>query len=142
MPDIDRIKRNVGRMIDQGAPDGEIEAYLADEGVTEADLVGKGVTREQALPTPMAVFPGKAPPPTPEARLEGMGGMEKFIAGAGQEIANLIRGGKQALGYEVPQEPGEREFQEALSGTGAGTAGSIAMLSALLAPFGGAAGMM
>ena len=32
--DIARVKRNVGRMIDLGAPDEEIDAYLSDEGTT------------------------------------------------------------------------------------------------------------
>jgi hypothetical protein len=32
--DLDRVKRNVGRMIDLGAPDEEIDAYLTDEGTT------------------------------------------------------------------------------------------------------------
>jgi hypothetical protein len=32
--DLARIKRNVGRMIDQGAPDDEIESYVREEGAT------------------------------------------------------------------------------------------------------------
>lgn len=34
MADIDRIRRNLGRMIDQGAPEADIDAYVASEGVT------------------------------------------------------------------------------------------------------------
>lgn len=33
-PDLGKVKRNVGRMVDQGAPDEEIDAYIADEGTT------------------------------------------------------------------------------------------------------------
>lgn len=32
--DIGKVKRNIGRMIDQGAQEGEIDAYIASEGVT------------------------------------------------------------------------------------------------------------
>ncbi len=35
---IAKIKRNMGRMIDQNAPDADIQAYLADEGATLDDI--------------------------------------------------------------------------------------------------------
>lgn len=38
MADIPRIKSNIGSMIDQGAPESDIDAYLASEGVTTKDL--------------------------------------------------------------------------------------------------------
>lgn len=38
MADIDKIKRNVKRMVDGGAAEGEIDAYLSSEGVSAADL--------------------------------------------------------------------------------------------------------
>lgn len=34
MADVDKIKRNIGRMIDAGAPESDIDAYLSSEGVT------------------------------------------------------------------------------------------------------------
>jgi hypothetical protein len=40
MADIARIKANIQSMIDQGAPDEDIDAYLADEGVTTEMLQG------------------------------------------------------------------------------------------------------
>jgi len=38
MPDIDLVKRNIGRMIDQGAPEADIDAYLGSEGVSTQQL--------------------------------------------------------------------------------------------------------
>lgn len=38
MADIARIKRNIGSMIDQGAPEEDIDAYLSSEGVTIEQL--------------------------------------------------------------------------------------------------------
>jgi len=38
MTDIPRIKRNVKKMVDSGAAEGEIDAYLSSEGVTAEDL--------------------------------------------------------------------------------------------------------
>lgn len=37
-PDYARIKRNINKMIDQNAPDTEIETYVASEGVTPEAL--------------------------------------------------------------------------------------------------------
>ena len=38
MADIPRIKSNIGSMIEQGAPEADIDAYLASEGVSIQDL--------------------------------------------------------------------------------------------------------
>lgn len=38
MADIDRIKRNIGKMIDQGAPETDIDAYVSSEGMTAEQL--------------------------------------------------------------------------------------------------------
>lgn len=38
MADIPKIKSNIGKMIDQGAPESDIDAYIASEGVTTKDL--------------------------------------------------------------------------------------------------------
>ena len=34
MTDIDLVKRNIGKIIDQGAPETDIDAYLGGEGVS------------------------------------------------------------------------------------------------------------
>lgn len=46
MADIAKVKRNIQRMIDQGAPESDIDAYVNSEGVTLQDL--------QAAPPPMS----------------------------------------------------------------------------------------
>lgn len=38
MADIEKVKRNIQRMIDQGAPETDIDTYLSSEGVTVSDL--------------------------------------------------------------------------------------------------------
>ena len=38
MADIDKVKRNLGRMIDGGAPESDIDAYLMSENVTPDQL--------------------------------------------------------------------------------------------------------
>ena len=40
MADIPRVKSNIGKMIDQGAPESDIDAYIASEGVSLDQLQG------------------------------------------------------------------------------------------------------
>jgi hypothetical protein len=40
MADIPRVKSNIGKMIDQGAPEADIDAYIASEGVSLDQLKG------------------------------------------------------------------------------------------------------
>ncbi len=49
--DIARVKRNVAKLIDQGAPETDIDAYIAGEGVTLAQLRGEGKAGPSALET-------------------------------------------------------------------------------------------
>jgi hypothetical protein len=70
MADIDRIKRNITKMIEQGAPESDIDAYVAEEGVTPEQLqahkvappigVGEDVARAGAkgLGRGLASIPG------------------------------------------------------------------------------------
>jgi hypothetical protein len=39
--DFNRIKSNIGKMIDMGAPESDIDAYIAEEGVTPEMLRGE-----------------------------------------------------------------------------------------------------
>lgn len=41
MPDINKVKRNIKKMVDAGAPEGDINSYLSMEGVTIEDLQNK-----------------------------------------------------------------------------------------------------
>jgi len=47
MADIAKVKRNIQKMIDQGAPDSDIDAYLGDEGVTIDQLKFPSLTEDQ-----------------------------------------------------------------------------------------------
>jgi hypothetical protein len=53
--DLSRVKRNIGKMIDQSAPEADIDAYLQEEGVTAEQL--------RAYKAPTAAPPKQAPPP-------------------------------------------------------------------------------
>lgn len=57
MTDYARVKRNIAKMIAAGAPESEIDQYVASEGVTPAQLRG------QSAPKPKAPAPPKARPP-------------------------------------------------------------------------------
>lgn len=49
MADIARIKRNIGKMIDMDAPEADIDAYIAEEGVTLDMLKGQAQPEERPL---------------------------------------------------------------------------------------------
>jgi len=76
MADIDRIKNNIRKMIDQNAPESDIDAYVASEGVTLEQLKKQPMEqpRQQARP-----------------ELPGMGAVNE-VSRRGAEIGkNLIR---------------------------------------------------
>lgn len=50
MADIAKVKRNIQRMIDMGAPEHDIDAYVASEGVTLEQLGGKGKPSAETKP--------------------------------------------------------------------------------------------
>lgn len=58
MPDIAKVKRNIARMIDQGAPESDIDAYVASESVT-LDMLQGGAA--PSAPAPNAPSQPKAP---------------------------------------------------------------------------------
>lgn len=62
-PDLARIKRNVSRMIDQSAPETDIDAYLAEEGVTAAQLRAAKNRPSSPPPVPAAAPAPEAPDP-------------------------------------------------------------------------------
>jgi hypothetical protein len=52
MSDIARVKRNIQKMIDQGAPESDIDAYVAEEGLTPEALRAAPVAAPAAPPAP------------------------------------------------------------------------------------------
>jgi hypothetical protein len=83
-PDIAKIKRNIGRMIDLGAPEVDIDAYVAGEGVTVEQL---------RMPAAAPVVPAPAAPP-----LSGEG-ITDYLPRAITDIpSDIYDAGKAALG--------------------------------------------
>lgn len=60
MADIDLVKRNIGKMIDQGAPEADIDSYLGSEGVSVQQLrAGKeGISADVAKSAGIGVAKG------------------------------------------------------------------------------------
>lgn len=73
-PDIDKIKRNIKKMLDQSAPESDIDAYLQQEGVTPEML-----RAPQAAPA--APISSK---PTPDTSAETSGPLGTFMNAMGQ----------------------------------------------------------
>jgi len=51
MDEIARVKRNIGKMIEQGAPEEDIDAYVASEGISLDDLRGEASPDRQERPS-------------------------------------------------------------------------------------------
>lgn len=61
MTDYARVKRNVSKMIGLGAPESEIDQYIASEGVTAAQLRGQSAKPKTAGPGKTVTYQIKAP---------------------------------------------------------------------------------
>lgn len=115
MPDTNRVKRNVQKMLNQGASEREIDQYIASEGVTAEQLRG-GKPYKAPAQTP-------ADPPEPRQRKNTgwsgigsglMGAAQGLTFGFGDEIAagvqGLIPGGDD---YETALRKRRRDFANA-----------------------------
>ncbi len=69
MSEIDRHKRNVKKMVDAGAPEADIDAYLSGEGVTPEMLRGEAQSPVTQTETPFTDAQ-KLPEDTPEYRAQ------------------------------------------------------------------------
>src|SRR3990167_5791271 len=88
MADIARIKRNISKMIDQDAPEADIDAYIAEEGITLDMLKGQATSSKRTPATPAQEM---------QPYIEGMSGPEKFLVGVGKGMTDIYTGGKQRL---------------------------------------------
>lgn len=119
MADVSKVKRNIQRMLDQGAPESDIDAYVAEEGLTpealraapasmtaapSAESVGPAFTPEVAaaaegrnLPSPG----GYAPPPVPagpgRALQIGAQGVGRGLADIAGMPSDIVTGGANLL---------------------------------------------
>lgn len=107
-------------------PDGFVIEGVPDN-ATMTDVLGKLMLSNH--PSANALMRAMAN----EQTLGDMGGMQKFNAGAGLAVQNLIRGGKQMLGMDTDYQDAKSR-DAALMHTGAGLAGNIGMNVAALAP--------
>jgi hypothetical protein len=99
MADISKVIRNLNKMIDQGASEGDTDAYLKSEGVS-IDQVRANA--KMVLGNPRAI---ENIPSDPTA---GMSKMEKLKAGSGKWFTDRARGVKQLpleVAGAVPGDP-------------------------------------
>lgn len=113
--DLGRIKRNVGRMIDQGAPDDEIEGYVRDEGTTP-DAIKAFKPQQPDVAVDMAKGAGYG-------FNTGLDAMLNMIGAIPRGAVNLASG---ALGYGdvIPELQAARRFN--VAGPAETTAGRTA----------------
>lgn len=91
MADTDRIKRNLSKMIDGGAPSEEVDAYMASEGF-------KSPAEWKAALTPKAAAPDPVPAGTQVARAVGQGAI-----GVNDSIANTVGAPVDAAAWALRQ---------------------------------------
>src|SRR3990172_9456545 len=65
MPDYERIKRNIGKMITQNAPESDIDEYISSEGITAEQLRAAPKVGERPI---------QQPPSDPRLRGFALGG--------------------------------------------------------------------
>lgn len=96
MADLDKVKRNVGKMVAQGAPEDDIDAYLSGEGVT-VDQV-----RAHKVGASTAAAPAQQQPSTmadvAKSAVTGLGKGVAGVAGAMGDVGSVIGAGMRAVG--------------------------------------------
>lgn len=91
MADIDKIKRNIGRMIDAGAPETDIDSYLSSEGVSVDQL--KQTATTPAAPAGGGFIDGakdfvKSIPGGIASGMSGFASLAQTITGADQDTTD------------------------------------------------------
>jgi hypothetical protein len=98
MADISKVIRNLNKMIEQGAPKGDIDAYLNEEGVS-LDQVKRNTKMVLRNPKSLSDMPAD---PT-----SGMSKPEKLLAGSGKWFNEQARGLAQIPGEVAAAVPGD-----------------------------------
>jgi hypothetical protein len=107
-------------------PDGGTYEVTAPDNSSEADVLAYAQKNYQAKP--------KLEPLTADPT-DGMSGVDKFRAGMGKAMTDVVRGAGQLVGAVSREDVAEsRKRDAALMDTGAGVAGNLAGSVALLAP--------
>jgi hypothetical protein len=97
MADIGRVKRNIQKMIDLGAPETDIDAYVAEEGLTAEQLRAAPAAAPQTNPQAAAAAEGRSLPspggyPAPPPKAEKTAGRAFMLGtqGIGRGIADVL----------------------------------------------------
>lgn len=96
---LNRVKRNVAKMVSIGAPESDIDNYISDEGTTIDDI------KNLPPPVPMNGNGGDGPPPAPSGGKRKVGADEALVRNFAQgvtfntadEISSGIMAGVDAL---------------------------------------------
>lgn len=120
MPDIAKAKRNVGRMIDGGASEQEIDAYLASEGLNAQSLRSSTVSTPR--PNPAATAPRLQKQPNAITDTSPMQNFVEPIAGAWNNVSSKYRDMTKA-----------RTFDEMRANKGPGIGDMLSLLSSPIA---------
>ncbi|KAB0680077.1 hypothetical protein [Aureimonas leprariae] len=110
-PDLDRIKRNVAKMVDMGAPEGDIDLYIAEEGVT-LDAV-----KAHKLPS-VSSAPATAGGRPQIIDVPGMGEVE---FPAGMSDAEMSAAVRRSMSQQQPQPQAVGGYRGDVNGTGGST---------------------
>jgi hypothetical protein len=111
MADLAKVKRNVSKMVGMNAPEADIDAYIASEGVTVDDV--RNFTGDAAAPTVnMSVTDAfarkqKTPPPKPnlmDSTLATVGGLTSSVPFL-NNVSDAILAGGQSIGDAVTGQP-------------------------------------
>lgn len=121
-PDLAKIKRNIQRMIDQDAPEADIDQYIAGEGVT-LDQLKATVSPETsvATDTPYGDQVMRQLGLTGRYVAEGVTGLPAMVGDAANSTINLgIKGVNSVAGTDIPylQKPTQM-IQQGLDAAGA-----------------------
>lgn len=122
-PDIAKIKRNIQRMIDAGAPEADIDQYVSGEGVSLEQLQAK-TPPVAAQPNPDTSYIDQLTRQiglTGRYAVEGITGLPAMLGDAANSTINLgIRGVNDVAGTEIPylQKPTQM-VQQGLEAVGA-----------------------
>lgn len=107
MADLDKVKRNVGKMVAQGAPEDDIDAYLSGEGVTVDQVKAHKVGGPPASAEPQRSTLGDVF----DSSMTGLAKGGAAIAGMAGDISNIAGAGMRAVGLPTRDKSKPMQFQ-------------------------------
>ena len=97
MADLDKVKRNISKMIDQNAPESDIDAYVASEGTSPDQLRAASSSTASETPLPQMVNRADKGDPGLDAGQVGLGTYasdmgSQFVKGVATGIPSIVTG--------------------------------------------------